>query len=259
MSKCGIQWQRTSGHLFDVWHKKEVMPPGIALATGIAVHNGVERNMAAKHDTGEAAPREAVLAHTADRFETEWAGGLFLTDDESVNLRKTKGAALDMAVKLIGVHYDKVAPTITPSEVEWKWKVDLDHYPFDLSGRVDIIDGTVIHETKTSKYKPNEYSPQSLQCKTYCMARTIVAGKRPSKASADYLVKYKTPVAMTESCRPKVSWDRDVMARVEAAIRLIEAVKAGHQAFAPANPDAWWCAATYCGFAHDCKYWSGRK
>jgi hypothetical protein len=263
IARCGIQWQRTSGHLFDVWPEKEIMPPGIALVTGIAVHDGVERNMMAKKEGGKPADRKMIQQWTADRFDKESAAPLMLSEDEALHVGKSLGKAKDMAVVLVTLHYDQVAPKITPTEVEWKWVVDLPNYPFDLAGRVDIVAGNTIRDTKTNKYRPNIYSPQTLQFKTYCMARKVVTGTRPTKCHADYLVKTAWPKAMTESCKPVAAWDDDVMARIDAATKLIEAVRAGHQAFAPAHPDAWWCASTYCGFAFKgkggCPYWSGRK
>jgi hypothetical protein len=74
LSKCGIQFQRRYGHLFDCWHKAEIIPPSIALATGISVHKTIDANLNHKMDSdnGDLLPRGQIKDMARDEFNGIW-------------------------------------------------------------------------------------------------------------------------------------------------------------------------------------------
>ena len=260
MSRCGIQFQRRYGARFDCWHEEEIMPPGIALVTGISVHKAVEANLKNKIESkGQLLAREQIATIAYDEFQGIWMGGVMLTDDESVNTKKAFGSAVDQTVALALLHHDNLAPIINPVAVEEKFVILMgDGYPYDLAGKKDIREADALRDTKTKAATPPDGAARSLQMAMYAMAEKVAGRGLPSKVYLDFLVKTKTPKVVIREAVPEASWIQPLMHRIERAIEIIRSVKEGKGQFTPADTEHWCCSHRYCGWHATCPYWSGK-
>lgn len=258
LAKCGIQFQRRYGKTFGVGPVNEVLPPATAGAIGLSVHDSVDLNLTRKID-GEETTLDHVQAVARDSFLERWEGGILLSESESENTEKARGAAVDMSVALAGLHFAEVAPGIQPIAVEKPFVIKSPDLPVDLAGRIDIIEADdSLRDTKTIARTPSATENISFQNRMYSQAYLLETGRLPKKFSNDYLVKTKTPKAVTLTLTPTEEFIKPLVARIERVVEIIESVKAGRQAFAPAQEDSWVCTAKYCGYARTCKFWSGR-
>lgn len=260
MSRCGIQFQRRYGARFDCWEEEEIMPPGIALVTGISVHKAVEANLRNKMiEGGQLLAREQVATVADEEFRGIWQGGVMLTDDEAINVNKTFGGAVDQTVALALLHHDNLAPIINPVAVEEKFVILMgDGYPYDLAGKKDIREAQAIRDTKTKAATPPDGAARSLQMSMYCMAEKVAKRGLPKKVYLDFLVKTKTPKVVIREAVPEASWIQPLMRRIERAIEIIQSVKEGKGQFTPADPEHWCCSRRFCGWHATCPYWSGK-
>ena len=260
LSRCGPQFQRRYGARFGCWHKEEILRPGIPLATGIAVHKAVERNMRFKMENdGQLLHRAEVAQVARDSFKGIYETGMMFFEEETINVKKSVGGAIDQTVDLSWLHYDHLAAHINPAAVEEKFVIELDGYPYDIAGQKDIreVDST-LRDTKTRGQSPPADAARSIQMGTYCMSEVVAKRGLPKRVSLDFLIKNKTPILICCEAVPDDSWLKPVMARIERAIEIIQAVKEGKQCFAPADPENWICSRRWCGYATSCPYWSGR-
>lgn len=255
LAKCGIQFQRRYGARFGVWHEEEIVPPSIALATGISVHRAVEKNLKYKVDQGSLMECSEVIAIAYDEFHKIWDGGMLLTEDESISMKKTLGVASDMVVKLSSLYYIEFAPNTNPVTVEEKFVILLDDFPFDIAGKKDIVEEDKIGDVKTMA--SNKASVKSMQMATYAMDFKVKHGRYPGSVYHQKLIKTKTPKAVIEEATPDDTWVDPLLRRIERFAEIIDAVRSGKQAFMPADPNHWCCTAKYCGWHRDCPYWSG--
>lgn len=262
LSRCGIQFQRRYGALFGIWPECEVQPPGIALVTGIAVHKAVEGNLRNKIDNGTLLPVDHVRELAAKAFQDEWNGGVMLTPDETVNVKTTFATNKDQTVALAAIHAAVIAPGIRPVAVEEPFVIEMEGYPIDLAGQIDVREAEDIRDTKTAKAKPSANAARTIQTATYALGYQVQHGQLPSFIHIDSLVKTKIPQAITISAVPDDSWMPPVLNRIERFIEIIEAVKEGKQTLTPANPDGpmgWMCSRRWCGYADTCPFFSGRE
>lgn len=258
MSRCGIQFQRRYGARFDCAAQEEILPPGIALVTGSSVHKSVEANLRNKMENdGQLLEREQVAAVARDALTELTNGELMLSEEEAVDIKATIGAAVDQTVALATLHHDILAPTIQPIAVEDRWVIELPDYPFDLSGQIDIREEGILRDTKTAKASPPADAARSLQMGMYVLAEQV-RGRMPKLVCLDYLVKTKTPKAITRETVPDDSMMSPVKARINRANEIIKSVNEGKGQFTPADPGHWCCTERFCGYARTCPFWSGR-
>lgn len=246
-SRCPQQWYRR----YVCGDKR---PPGIALILGTAVHEGVGANMLQKVESHEDLAASDVEEVTAEAFDGEAKGGVELNPDEVAQGEQGKvalGNAKDMAVRLAGLHTDRVAPKYQPTHVEQVVNVPVTE-THDMLGYIDLItdDGAVLDTKTASKSLTQNDADKSTQLTFYSAAAPALIGRRPSLLALDVLVKTKTPkyvqVATTRDDR-----DYEILGRrIEVMATQIEA-----GIFPPALPTAWWCNARWCGYAHDCPYY----
>lgn len=259
ISRCGVQFQRRFGARFGLWEKEEIVPPGIALATGISVHKAVEDNLKNKIESeGQLLAREQIATIADEEFRGIWQGGMMLTDDESVNVKKTLGSAVDQTIALSLLHYDNLAPLIMPVAVEEKFVISMNDYPYDLSGKKDVREANAIRDTKTKAASPPDNAAHSLQMAMYAMSEIVAGRGLPKKVYLDFLVKTKTPKVVIREAVPDESWMNPLQRRIERAIEIIQAVKEGKVAFTPADTEHWCCSKKFCGYATTCPYWGGK-
>lgn len=258
MARCGIQFQRRYGHRFGVWDKEEIIPPSIALAVGISVHKAVEQNLRKKMEIGQLLSREEVGDIAFHNFSAIWNGEMYLTPDEIEDVKTSRGIGLDQAVALSRLHHSEIAPNLKPLAVEEEFVVTISGFPFDLAGKKDVREAEVLRDVKTMRSSPPADSPKTMQMATYSMVEMVERGSLPKKVAHDCLVKTKTPKAVIVEAVPDESWIDPVMRRIERATEIIETVREGKEAFAPASPGDWVCTAKFCGYHATCPFWSGK-
>jgi hypothetical protein len=257
-ARCGIQLQRRYGARFGIGDKEEIIPPSIALITGIVNHTTAEKNLSNKMETGSLLSLENIKDMARDEFEGLWQGGLMLTDTESVNIKKTHAEAIDKTIALAGLHHTEFAPEVNPVALEEKFVIELEGYPINLAGQKDIVEENAIGDIKTKAQQPGENAAMTMQMGMYAMDFKLKKGEYPAKVFHQYLVKTKTPKAVYREAVPNDEWIKRMLHRVTRFIEVIDAVKSGKQAFMPADPESWICSKTYCGYATTCPFWSGK-
>ncbi len=256
-AKCPIQFQRRYGARFGIWHEEEIIPPGVALIQGTVVHKAAEQNLNNKIDEGILMSDEQIADITKDEFELNWGQEILLTDEESENVAKTKGEALDLTLMLSTLHHVALAPLLNPVAVEEKFVIVLDDFPFDISGTKDVREKDSIRDLKTMKQSPTIHAPRSLQMGMYSLSEKIERGSLPEKVCIDALVKTKIPKLVTQSIVPDDKMIQPVLNRLEAFAEIIENVKKTGVTLPAASPDHWCCSKKFCGYSQTCPFWSG--
>lgn len=260
---CGEQFRRRYGFLFGWNDKPEIIPPGVALIIGIATHKSIESNLGNVISGNCHLSVEEVKEIAFAEASGLWQAEVFLNDEDTINIEKTKGDSIDMAVSLATLHRTEIAPKLFPSAVERKWVIKLDGYPVDLAGTIDIEeevelgDGsklTHIRDTKTAGKSPTASDAESSnQLSMYALAKKVVDGKLPDRIFLDGLVKTKVPKVVTlETTRTEFQL-QSLFRRIERAVEIIE-----KGAFMPCQPTDWHCSRKWCGYALTCKFWSGK-
>jgi hypothetical protein len=249
---CGVQYYRR-------YCLGEKRPPGSAIRVGRAVHQAVHRNLKAKCETGSLLTTRDVEDVAQSTITAEWANEetALTTAEVALGADKSRGLATDLAVSLARTHALEVAPKIQPRGVEYlerPFTIACAGYPFDLAGTIDIQEDDTIRDTKTCASAPSDGDVAgSGQLTMYALAAHLDGQPLPVAVAIDALVKRAVPRAVTvQSLRTAADIAR-LMHRIERVAELL-----AKEAFAPANPDWWGCSATWCGYAHDCPFWSGR-
>lgn len=251
LSRCGEQFRRRYGSRFGWNDKEEIIPPSVAIVTGIATHKSIERNLSEKIATGTYLPVEAVKDFARDQVTGLWTQEVFLSDEERENQKEVKGESINTAIVLSELHASTIAPVIEPKASERKWVVEMEGYPYDLAGTIDIetTDGAV-RDTKTSGKTPAiTAADDSNQLTMYSLAKKVCDGEAPTNLYLDYLVKTKTPKVVTFSTTRTPADHEMILRRIERATEIIE-----KGAFIPANPTDWWCSKKFCGYHATCPF-----
>lgn len=258
LSKCGIQFQRRYGARFGIWPTEEKTPLNLNLIVGIAVHKVIEKNFRQLMASKILMPTDQVADVTRDEFGRLCDGEIAFDEDEAVNPKVAVETARDKAISLSTLHSAEAAPRIRPIDVEQAWVINLDGYPIDLAGQYDIIEADGIRDSKTTARTPKPDVIRSLQMAMYSQAYFVLKGEWPKRVTLDYLIALKTPKYLPISDVPQKSWVSPLFRRIERFVQIIDAVKAGHQAMTPADPDHWACSKKYCAYWESCEFWSGR-
>lgn len=245
--RCGEQYRRR-------YIEGERLAPGIALVVGRAVDKSVTENLSHKMAEGALLPLDAIRSIARDDVQATWEGdeGIALSEEEQAEgVAKVKGDAIDKSVRLAELHARRLAPALSPTAVQRKWEVSLEQagYPATLVGVIDIQEGRdSIRDTKTAAKSPTaDAAHLSDQLTLYALAVKVVDGVLPARLSLDFLVDTKEPkVVPLETTRTEADF-QPILRRVERALLVIDA-----GAFAPANPDDWWCSKRWCGYWQTC-------
>lgn len=250
-------------------------PSTIPLIVGSATHTATAQNLTNKKDKGTLMTKEDMQDCSRDSFISEWQeSSVMLNDDEKAQgLNRTKGAAQDQTIQLVGAHHYELAPKIQPIAIERKWVLAAPDYPYDMAGTIDIdeekrifvgdgkdwITKSGIRDTKTRKtnlgQKEVDYSEQYT---FYALAKFMLDGKMPDYVAQDNILKptkrRDAYCISYESTRTKDDF-KVVMKRFDQANKII---KAG--IFTPANQADWWCSKDFCGFAADgsCPFYNSK-
>jgi hypothetical protein len=232
--------------------EKEIIPPAVAMIIGTGTHKGVEVNLVHKIETGTLLPVDAVRDAARDGVNQAWEQGVrFEPEEIEKGIKAVKGEAVDKAVRLASLHHHDLAPVLQPTHVERSWSLELQGYPIDLVGRIDIQEGKAsIRDTKTSGKTPApDCAERSLQLKAYHLAVKVLDGTGPEIAALDYLIDNRVPKATTYFTSVSDEDYRALLARVEIICRAMEV-----GLFPPVEPTHWCCSLKWCGYASSCKY-----
>jgi len=220
-------------------------PPGVQLVIGKGTHAAIERDLINKQHWGSLLPDDSIADYAADAARAAWE------DDEPLVQEgdPDKGGAVDTAVSLAQLHHRELAPAIEPVAIERGFLLELDGFPFDLMGFVDIEEKGRIRDTKTSSKSPQaDAADQSDQLTLYHLD-AVTRGLPPPVVQLDYLVKTKTPKAVSLTSKRGPEDHARFLRRVEAAAKVIEA-----GAFYPTGADSWACSARFCGYWSRCRW-----
>ena len=246
--KCGQQY-------YYRYVEGKKIPPGIAAVIGRATHKSVYLDLQNKIDKGVLRDISDVEDAARDGINGEWQRGDRLVEEElKESAKKLKGAAVDQSVALSVLHHDELAPIIEPVQVERFFRLELQGYPMDLVGRIDIEEAETIRDTKTSAKSPQEdEAHMSDQLTIYALGKKVETGVMPKKLYMDYLIKTKVPKTLTlETERTDADFDR-IFRLIERGIEVID-----KGTFTP-NPSGWWCSDRWCGFWADTCPFGRRK
>lgn len=246
--QCGEAFRRR-------YLENEIIPPGVAALVGTATDRAVTRNLQSKLDTKTLLTLEEIADTARDGLNQAWESGVKLDPEEmAAGIKKVKGDATDKAVRLSCLHAKSKAPEIEPTRLQRKWVLELNGYPMDLVGAIDIQEARTIRDTKTTGKTPSEdIAHKSLQLTAYALAVAKIDGTAPEKVMLDYLIDNKTPVAKTYQSERGPEDFQIFLNRVEA---LIIAIEKG--VFLPVSPDHWMCNPKWCGYASSCKFYTGK-
>lgn len=238
LARCGEQYR---------WRYIEGIkaPPGVQLVIGKGTHGAIEKDLGAKMEWGSLLPDDSIADFAADATRRAWAEDQPVRQDGDPD----EGQAIDTAVSLAQVHHREVAPAIDPVAIESGFVLELDGFPYDLVGYVDVETPTHIRDTKTSSKAPQADAADTSDQLTLYHLNATVRGEPGKAVALDYLVKTARAKAVTlESTRGPEDHAR-LLRKVEAAAKVIEA-----GAFAPTSPDNWWCSRKWCGYYDRCAF-----
>src|SRR5688572_18034717 len=186
LARCGVQ--------YDLRYNQGLrVPPGVAAVIGRGTHGAIEQDLGNKLEWGSLLPDDAVQEFAADAARKAW-------DQEEPQRNEgdpDKGEAIDTAVSLATVHHQQLAPKIEPVALERGFVLELDGFPFDLMGYVDIEEPGRIRDTKTSAKAPQADAADTSDQLTLYDLEATVRGKKPMAVVLDYLVKTKQAKVVT--------------------------------------------------------------
>lgn len=247
LSRCGVQYEFR-------YIKGIIKPPAVALIVGSSTHDAVGENMSFKKDHGKLLTKEVVQQIARDSINKRWGDGVELDAEEKEQGEATvRGEAVDVAVALSSIHHDELAPSILPAHIERKWVLELQGFPVDLAGTIDLQEtkarDNVVRDLKTaSKSPPAGAANNSDQLTMYSLAVNKLDKVNPPVA-LDYLVKTKVPKAVSQFSERTPEDHAVLLRRIEAAVNAIQ-----KGAFIPAPQDHWLCSQKFCGFWSICPY-----
>lgn len=250
LSKCGEQYRRR-------YIEKERIAPGVAAVVGRGVDASVNRNLTAKIETAELLTVDEVESTARDQVAHDWGTAeiSLSTEERELGVPTVRAASIDKAVRLSGLHATDTAPTLNPTKVQRRWRIELPNYPMDLTGVTDIEELTTVRDTKTAAKSPRENEAElSDQLTLYALAMKVLDGTAPAKVALDYLVDTKVPKAVTRESTRDLDDFHVMLRRIETAENAID-----RQIFVPARQSDWWCSARWCGYFQTCPYARHRK
>jgi hypothetical protein len=249
-ARCPEQYQRR-------YIQREIIPPGIAMIQGTAVHVGAKINFTQKIESHADLHVVDIIDASAAAFDAEISGGYVLADDEVLRGASTVlGEAKDQTVKMARVHAEQQAPDYQPVAVEHATRILLPAASHDLLAITDLRDDQDrVTDFKTAgKRKPQSEADTSLQLTVYAAAFEHDCGRSARELRLDTVVKTKTPTrqVLTTSRTP-----RDIQCLANRINAVLAAIQAG--SFPPCPPDSWMCCPKFCGYHRDCAYVSQER
>ena len=256
LSRCGMQY-------FYRYVEKIIARPAVVMIEGTAVHDVIHEDLAFKRDRNELLPDEHIKDLAAERLRINWLAEEPRLDEEEAKLgeRNVKGMAIDRTVKLASLHHTRLAPVIRPLHLERIFVLELEGYPVDLGGMIDIqeVNATIRDSKTTSKTPTQAIADDSVQIDMYHYAATELAKEYneppPTRIFLDFMVGQKKGCYQEsfETFRDETDHLR-LFERIEAACRVIDA-----GAFMPVDADHWVCSKKWCGYFDKCPFGARRR
>jgi len=230
-----------------------ILPPAAAMLAGTGVHASAAQDLTSKRDTGALLPLDQVKETAAASVNAEWEkSGVALDDEERLlGEKRVRGETIDTAVSLAELHHRELAPTLQPRHIERPFTVELNGFPCDISGTLDIQESTgTLRDLKTRSASPPEgLADGSLDLSFYALAARALDGVAPPVLALDVLVKTKRPKLVTLTTTRGEGAYRATLLRIEAVCKAIES-----GAFPPCSPDSWNCSRKWCGYWSICDH-----
>ena len=229
------------------------IPPGSAAIIGTGAHVSAAADLTSKRDTGALLPDDQIADLARDSTNGAWdKEGVYLSPQERfLGETKAKGEAVDEAIGLATLHHRKLAPSLAPLHIERPFTIELNGFPVDLSGTIDLqtADGG-LRDLKTRRAAPPaDFADYCMDLTCYGLAAKALDGQEPTAMYMDFLVKSKTPRLVTlEGHRTEGAY-RAFLLRLEAVSHAIES-----GSFPPCSPEHWMCSPTWCGYFDKCPY-----
>lgn len=246
-TKCAEQYRRR-------YILGEKFPPGSGAACGTGMHKGAELDLTRKIETGQLAATEEVTEAARDAVVKTFdspEGVTFTEDEQAEGVGKVKAKAIDAAVSCASTHHSGLAPLANPLQVERKWVLDIDNFPFGLAGTIDCDEGDIVWDWKTAaKTPPADEAKNSGQITMYSLAK-FAHDKVIPTFRLGYVVKTKTPkVVVQETRRTR----EDFQPLIRAMERIAEAIDKEIFPFSAwMAPRPWWCHPNWCGYYNTCE------
>ena len=272
-----LQTLLTCGHRFYLRHVKAIhRPKSPNLAIGSVTHDASASNLIHKIANAKLMPEDEVLDHARDGIKFEIGEGEGLSDDGLRPIDKKRQAEIvDETIAFSRVHYNEVAPKTNPAiieqdvngrtlelpSVEWPYVLDMRHWPFNIAGKIDLLDLNSdgefdIHDTKTTRRKPaDDVAEANIQMTPYSMAvHYILDQPYPIRSSLDFLVigrKKLGDEAMYRKTERSAAHENIFLRIFERAVKTIEA-----GLFLPADPGHFATPCKNCEYRHgDCVFY----
>lgn len=243
--RCGEQYRRR-------YIEKEVLPPGIALIKGTAVHKSSEVNFRQKIDSHKDIKKSDALDIAASAFDgTVENEGVMLSEEERNQGKEIiLGVAKDSTIRMTELMIERVAPKYQPVAVEEELKIPLESSPMDLNARLDLrtIQEDVVDLKTSSKTWTQDQADRSTQMTFYSMSYRSIVGKDPKKLIIENIVDKKKPDVVAIETSRTMDHYRLLIAR---ANRVIDGIQKG--VFTPVHEGSFWCSKRMCGFWSSCK------
>jgi hypothetical protein len=254
LSKCGQAYRyRYIDRVPEVW--------GLAPLVGRVVHRAVESDLRAKMDAGALLAPDAVRAEVEDAAKAELSTSEWKIDGvyEGMTASDARARATNDAHLMALTHHELLAPRMNPTGIELRVEIPASEaLPVPFIGVIDVLDGEMIRDTKTTAKAPSaDVATSSEQLTAYELLYRALRRIPSAGLALDYL--WVTP-AKREPKTATLTTTRNehdlavFVARANAAVRVIDSER-----FLPAPTDSWICSRRFCSFVDVCPYFAGRE
>lgn len=240
--KCGEQFRRR-------YIEGEVIPPGIALIRGSAVHRSNEVNMRQKIESRKDLPLDDLKDCTRDAYVERARDGIYLTKEEEGQKGRLLNDGLNQALTATEIYRNEFAPDVFPTAVERRFKIDVG-LGLPIMGYIDLEEVGVVRDLKITGKSWNQMAVDSnLQPRFYSLAYEKEVGERP-----DFYMHYL--VVLKTKAKHDAFYTRSTNQQYEALYHMIEQFihMLNSGVFLPSDPGNWWCDPKWCGYHGTCKY-----
>lgn len=244
--RCPRQW-------YHEYVERQVRPPRLKMARGLAAHDAVEQVLRHKMDAWELMPREHALEIFSAEFDRVAA------DTPDTQGKETKADVKRRGLLAVGAWFDDVAPTIEPLFVEQNGQFTINEVHYDWT--LDVLDQNgVIRDWKFVKSKPSgkmddPYAPNyRLALIGYAVGLRQLTGDIETGIQLDYTVCTLNPYHM-QTFEPTVTQE-DIDDFRDTILEIHTRIRQGH--YPPrglSNRSCSWCAYT----DGTCKAYEGRE
>jgi hypothetical protein len=143
---------------------KDIRPPSLKAARGLAAHTALEVDLQARADTGAHLPREQVLQTYIDAWTRE--------SEDSLDPKQQRQQVYHYGLNAVAEWYDKVAPTIEPVlvEVNGQFVINGVHYEWTA----DLLDKAgVLRDHKFTARRPTSNEQYELNMLGYYIGLSL--------------------------------------------------------------------------------------